>query len=119
LPFSFGKGSKAALQGASREQGGAAREQRGNSREQEGALWGSAGAQHKEPELAASCPAIAAKVISTTFATTKNAQQTHADMRLGMTATYHTASKIRKLLEPGNVRQRSAVVSEEVPRADG
>ena len=45
IPFSIRKGSKAALEGASRKQGRAPREQGGASREQEGALWGSAEAQ--------------------------------------------------------------------------
>ena len=68
MPFWFGKGSRAALEGAPREQGinitifllftntiinegaegeheGAVREQGEAAREQEGALWGSAGAQ--------------------------------------------------------------------------
>jgi len=57
------KGSRAALEGAAREQGGATREQGGALREQEGALWDSAGAQQVEPELAALYPAIAARVI--------------------------------------------------------
>jgi len=43
LPFRFGKGSKAALEGAAREHGGVLREQQGSMSEQEGALWGSAG----------------------------------------------------------------------------
>jgi len=43
------KGSRAALEGAAREQ--------------EGALWDSAGAQQVVPELAALYPAIAARVI--------------------------------------------------------
>ncbi len=42
MPFWIGKGSKAALEGAAREQGEATREQEGATREQEGALWGAA-----------------------------------------------------------------------------
>jgi len=49
LPFSTRKGSRAALEGAAREQ--------------EGALWDSAGAQQVVPELAALYPAIAARVL--------------------------------------------------------
>ena len=76
MPFRDGKGSRAALEGASREQGGASREQGGAPREQGGApreqgrapreqggaLWGSARVQHIR-ELAALYPAIAARVI--------------------------------------------------------
>jgi len=49
LPFPFGKGSRAALEGAASEQGGASREHAAALREKggstEGVLWGSAGAQ--------------------------------------------------------------------------
>jgi len=64
LPFSIGKGSRAALEGAAREQGGAAREQGGAAREQGRAAREQGGAAREyygvvqgrsrwEPELAA------------------------------------------------------------------
>jgi len=57
LPFSIGKGSRAALEGAAREQGGAAREQGRAAREQGGAAreyYGVVqGRSRWEPELAA------------------------------------------------------------------
>ncbi len=61
------KGSRAALEGATREQGGATREQGGATREQGGAArehYGAVqGRSRWEPELAALYPAIAARVI--------------------------------------------------------
>ncbi len=45
MPFWIRKGSRAALEGAVREQGRALERAGGAAREQEGALWGSAGAQ--------------------------------------------------------------------------
>ncbi len=57
MPFSIGKGSRAALEGAAREQGGAAREQGRAAREQGGAAreyYGVVqGRSRWEPELAA------------------------------------------------------------------
>jgi len=68
LPFSFGKGSRAALEGAAREQGGVPREQggvagehRGSKREHYRAVQGRS---TLEPELAALYPAIAAHIIN-------------------------------------------------------
>ena len=49
MPFSFGNGSGAALEGATREQGGALKEREGAGRKQEGALWGSARPQQRGP----------------------------------------------------------------------
>ncbi len=49
MPFPSRKGSRAALEGAAREQGGAPKEREGAGREQEGALWGSARPQQMGP----------------------------------------------------------------------
>ena len=74
MPFSSGRGSRAALEGAPREQGGTAREH-GGARGSTGEHWGAAseqrGAQQerrdsgssKEPDLAAPYSATAARVI--------------------------------------------------------
>jgi len=62
LPFRFGKGSRTALEGAGESSEGA-----------EGALrehWGGTGAQHGEPELEISYPALPADIYLITIVDT-------------------------------------------------